>query len=293
MNPVGAAALPSVGVVVLTRGNRPAELDRALGSALAQQGVDVDVVCVGNGWDPVGLPAGVEGVHLPHNVGVGGRNAGVPVVRGDILFFLDDDAWFPEPDVLRSVVQLFAEHPRIGMVQTRLADPEAPAPRYWVPRLRKGDPRRSSTSMYVLEAAVGVRRSVFEQVGGWPERFQYAHEGIDLTWRVWNAGYLVWYDGGTVTCHPAIEPTRHDEYQELNGRNRVWLARRNLPAPVAAAYLAVWTPLEWWRARKIDGAWQAWRKGASRGWHEDPGDRSPMSWTTVWRMAVHGRPPII
>jgi GT2 family glycosyltransferase len=287
------SGLPSMGVVVLTRGNRPAELNRALTSALDQRGLSVDVVCIGNGWQPQELPDRVHSVHLPENIGVGGRNAGVPAVKGDILFFLDDDAWFPDPDVLADVARIFAEHPLIGMVQTRLADPASPAPRYWIPRLRKGDARRSSTSMYVLEAAVAVRRAVFEQVGGWPERFQYAHEGIDLTWRVWDAGYMVWYAGDPVTFHPAIQPTRHSEYQELNGRNRVWLARRNLPVPVAAAYLAVWTPIEWWRARRTPGAWQAWRRGAQRGWAEDPGSRSPMSWSTVWRMTTHGRPPII
>jgi len=47
------------GVVVLTMGKRPAELHAGVASILAQRDVEVDVVVVGNGWIPTGLPAQV------------------------------------------------------------------------------------------------------------------------------------------------------------------------------------------------------------------------------------------
>lgn len=289
-----APALPGVGVVILTRGNRPTELAAAVASVLAQRGTEVDLVVVGNGWQPTGLPDDVTTVHLPENVGVGGRNAGVPLVHGEVLFFLDDDAWLPASDALARLAAVFAEHDRIGMVQTRLVDPAEPtAPRYWVPRLRKGDPGRSSTVMYVLEAALAVRRQVFEAVGGFGTHFGYAHEGIDLTWRVWDQGYLVWYAGELVTCHPAILPTRHTEYQRLNARNRVWIARRNLPLPLIPAYLGVWGAVEWARVRHDPAAWATYRDGWREGWRTDPGARRPLRWRTVYEMARHGRPPVV
>ena len=285
---------PSVDVIILTRGNRPRELERAVDSARGQTGVTVSVIVVGNGWQPTGLPAAVRTVHLPDNVGVGGRNFGVPLGQGELLFFLDDDAWLPEPDTLARVAAAFAADPEVGMIQTRLVDPATPeAPRYWVPRLRKGDPQRSSTAMYVLEAAVAIRRTVFERVGGWAANFQYAHEGIEMAWRVWDTGHSVRYEGDIVTCHPAILPTRHDEYQRLNGRNRVWLARRNLPWVFAAPYLGVWSAVEWRRTRDERTAWRMWRQGWSEGWHSDPGDRRPISFKAAWQMARHGRPPVV
>src|SRR5690349_25034338 len=86
-------ALPLVGVVVLTQGTRPDDLGAGLDAVLAQTGVSTDVVVVGNGWEPTGLPDGVRGVALPENLGIpAGRNAGAPHVEGDLLFFLDDDA---------------------------------------------------------------------------------------------------------------------------------------------------------------------------------------------------------
>ena len=93
--------VPHFGVVVLTMGQRPEDLRRGLESVLAQEGVTTDIVVVGNGWVPDGLPNGVRGHALPENVGIpAGRNAGVPQVSGDLLFFLDDDASLDRVDTL-------------------------------------------------------------------------------------------------------------------------------------------------------------------------------------------------
>ena len=46
----------TIGVVILTMGTRPHELSRAIDSVLAQRDVDLDVVVVGNGWQPEGVP---------------------------------------------------------------------------------------------------------------------------------------------------------------------------------------------------------------------------------------------
>ena len=53
-------ALPTVGVVSLSQGTRPDDLNRGLASLAAQTGVDLDIVVVGNAWKPVGLPPGVR-----------------------------------------------------------------------------------------------------------------------------------------------------------------------------------------------------------------------------------------
>lgn len=40
-----------------------------------------------------------------------------------------------------------------------------------------------------------LRRSVFDAAGGWPGTFFYAHEGIELAWRVWDQDMRTEYHG--------------------------------------------------------------------------------------------------
>jgi GT2 family glycosyltransferase len=170
-------------VVVLTMGNRPAELKRAVDSALAQKGVDVEVVLVGNGADvPGSWPPAVHVLHLPENVGIpAGRNRGVEASTGDLILFLDDDGWYESTDLGRHLVEEFTADPKLGIVSFRVRDPEGgPGERRHVPRLRAGDPLRSSEVTTFLGGACAMRRAAFDAAGGLPEDFFYAHEETDL-----------------------------------------------------------------------------------------------------------------
>jgi GT2 family glycosyltransferase len=288
-------ALPHVGVVVLSQGRRPDGLAASLASVLRQEGVVLDVVVVGNGWRPEGLPAGVRGVHLPENLGIpAGRNAGVPHVDGRTLFFLDDDETVPSAAFLVDALALMRREGDVALIQPRIVDPTGAAtPRRWIPRIRKGDPARSSAVFSVLEGAVVVRRDAFEAAGGWAGEFFYAHEGIELAWRVWDQGLRAWYAGELVAHHPAVAPTRHAEYHRLNARNRVWLARRNLPLPLVPVYVGSWTAVQVLRSARGRDGLGTWFRGWREGWTSSPGERRPMSWRTVARMARGGRPPVI
>jgi GT2 family glycosyltransferase len=285
--------MTAFGCVVLTQGKRPAELAAALSSLRGQRGVDVDVAVVGNGWEPTGLPDGVRGVFLEEDVGIpGGRNAGVPAVRGELLFFLDDDARLDGPDALARVAERMT--PDVGLLQLRVRGdgPGAP-PRDWVPRLRVGDPTRSSDVTAVWEGAVAMPRAVFERVGGWPGEFRYAHEGIDLAWRVMDAGFRVLYAGDVAAVHPVYATAPHDYSAYHGARNRVWLARRHLPWPLAVLYvlgfMARTLPLMMSRPPRMRAAARGYRDGM-RG---PCGPRRPLRVNTLWRMTKAGRPPLL
>jgi GT2 family glycosyltransferase len=281
------------GCVVLTMGKRPAELGAAVGSLLSQRGVEVDVAVVGNGWAPTGLPDGVKTVALDENVGIpAGRNAGVGAVRGELLFFLDDDARLASPDALERVAARMT--PDVGLLQLRVA-PSTPGvpPRDWVPRLRVGDPARSSDVTAVWEGAVAMPRSVFERVGGWPDQFRFAHEGIDLAWRVLDTGKRVVYAGDIAAMHPVYKTAPHDYSAYHGARNRVWLARRHLPLPLAVLYVLSFAlrtaPLLWRSRAKLREAARGYRDGL----REPCGRRRPLRAKTLWRMSRAGRPPIL
>lgn len=288
---------PRVGVVVLTQGTRPDDLAAGLAAILAQRDVTMDVVVVGNGWQPTGLPAGVRGVALPENLGIpAGRNAGVPHVTGEFLFFLDDDAKPATDDYVAGAVAMFDADPQLGLIHPRVDSTEGSAPTRWIPRVRKGDPKRSSPAFVLWEGGTVMRRDVFEMVGGWPEVYRYAHEGIEFTWRIWDHGYKVWYAGDLACVHPPINPARHETYFRFNARHRVWIARRNLRWPFTYLYVGTWTLVQILRSvrtREDRATLKPWFAGWWEGWRVDPGGRVPLKWSTIWTMTRLGRPPVV
>ncbi|MFC9327949.1 glycosyltransferase family 2 protein [Kitasatospora sp. NPDC057015] len=288
-----------LGAVIITMGNRPAELTALIDSVLAQQGPAVELAVVGQGAALPPLPAGVRSVELPENVGIpGGRNVGIELFGPngrdvDAVLFLDDDGRLPGTDSARLLREAFAADPELGIVSFRIADPDTGVTqRRHVPRLRASDPLRSSRVTTFLGGASAVRCTVFEQAGQLPAEFFYAHEETDLAWRALDAGWSIDYRADVVLHHPTTSPARHATFFHNVARNRVWLARRNLPALLVPLYLGTWFLLTLAR-RPSPEALRAWLGGFRAGWREPCGERRPMRWRTVWRLTRLGRPPVI
>ena len=284
---------PMIGVVVLTMNDRPDEFPIAMDSLLSQEDIDLDVVVVGNGCAPAQVSGAVRTVELPTNLGIPeGRNVGAANVKGDLLFFFDNDAVLPSRDILSRLAAEFTRDPRRAYVQPRIADPQTGVTmRRWVPRLRASDPDRGGTVTVMAEGVVMIRRDAFDAVSGWPGHFFLFHEGIDLAWRLWNHGYTGHYAPDILVHHPATQPTRHELFYRLNARNRVWLARRNLPTPLIPLNLATWLLMTLWRTRRCS-ALRVTLAGLIEGMRGGHGVRSPMRWSTVLRLTRAGRPPI-
>jgi GT2 family glycosyltransferase len=275
-------------------GKRPQELQRALTSLKSQQGVTLDVVIVGNGWNPAEQFPTEKTLHLPENLGIpAGRNAGVAKVAGEYLFFLDDDAYLDDSHTLSSLIEKLKAHHEWGLIQPRVV-PEGAGeiPNRWVPRLRVGNPLESSPATTLWEGAVILRRHLFDEIGGWPENFFYAHEGIELVWQVYNHGFIGWYAADVTVRHPVINPTRHLDFYRLNARNRVWLAKRNLPFPISFIYVSAWTIISIIRMRKLSSL-VAWLDGFLNGIFVSAGKKQKLSWRALLALGRAGRFPII
>lgn len=291
----GEPATVSVSCIILTQGDRPKELARAIDSLRAQHGEPVEVVVVANGAGVADPPAGVGLVSLDENVGVpGGRNAGVAASTGDLVMFLDDDGWLPDRGTADRLRTAFAARPSLGIVSFRIVDPDTGrTQRRHVPRVRVGDPERSSDVTTFLGGACAIRRTVLSACGSLPEAFFYSHEETDLAWRALDAGFDITYDAGAIMYHAGGDPAaRHEQFYLNNARNRVWLARRRLPAVLVPVYLGNWMVITVLRLRSATPL-RIWFRGFAEGWRSFPGPRDPIRWRTVWRMARLGRPPVV
>lgn len=285
---------PTIGVVILTMGDRSQELRTLLASITAQEGDPAAVVVVGQGTR---LPPGVPGVELPENVGIpGGRNEGVRRLRQlggvDVVLVLDDDGFLPRADTLDLVREAFARDPRLGIVAFRIVDEHGVTQRRHVPRLGASDPLRSGPVTTYLGGAHAIRAQVIDDVGEFPTPFFYAHEEADFAWRALDAGWGIEYRADAVLRHPRTEPARHAVYYRNTGRNRVWLARRRLPAVLVPVHLATWAVYTLTQRHPLPGL-RAWWAGFFEGIRVPCPPRRPIKWRTVWRMTRLGRPPVI
>ena len=287
------------GCVVLTMGKRPEELRSAVDSLIAQEDVKLDIIIVGNGWDPKTEFPNSKTLFLTENLGIpAGRNAGAKEVAGKYLFFLDDDVLLFDRKTLSKMKELMLARPEIALTQPRviaLTDGQK-TPARWVPRLRVGDEGSSSVATSLWEGATAIEREVFDDIGGWPAPFFYAHEGIELVWRVLDHGRLPWYAANIEVKHPVINPARHEYYFFLNARNRVWLAKRNLRFPFNFLYPLTWIVISLIRIRGIK-ARRSWLSGLIKGILTSSSDgdakTKKLRWRTHWLLARYGRPPII
>jgi GT2 family glycosyltransferase len=284
-----------ISCVVLTTGERPAEFDAALDSVRRQRDVEVELVVVRNVAGPARPPVdegGIRWLAPGENLGIpGGRNLGVEHCTGDLVLFLDDDGLLAGPDVLARAGAMFAVDPSLAVVTMRIVDPDTgETQRRHVPRVRVGDPARSSWVTSFLGGASIVRRSAFEEVGGYPADFFYAHEETSVGWRLIDRGYRIRYAADLVMHHPGFPPARHGRYHHLSARNRVLLVRMHLPLPVAVLHLVVWAAATVVRQRTgFAASWQ----GLVEGLRAQDVERRPIRWRTVWRLARYGRPPIL
>ena len=278
--------------VILTQGDRPDELDRAIDSIGPGDGADVLVVVNADESATAPTRDDVRVIVTGTNLGVpGGRDLGVANTDAPVIGFLDDDAELASPDAHARILAAFDDNPDLAAVPLRIVDEEGDAARRHVPRVGTRGEATGGPVATFLGGASAIRRSAYEQAGGyWPE-LVYAHEELDLSWRLHDAGWSVVYLADVVVEHPRLPISRHADGWLRTGRNRVMVARRNLPWVLALPHVLIWLGLGLRRTpdRTCRSAyWNGWRQG----WRE-PVERRPIGWRTIWRLARAGRPPII
>lgn len=283
--------------VVVTMGTRPRELAALLESLATQKTPPSRIVVVGQGTRLSILPPGVEGIELPANVGLpAGRNVGLARLRThgdiDVVMYLDDDGLLPDPETADKVRDAFLADPALGIISFRIADESGVTQRRHVPRLSARDPLRASRVTTFLGGGNAVRMTVADQTGDWPDVFFWAHEETDVAWRALDAGWRIDYRPDILLQHPRTSPDRHPLFYRMNARNRVWLARRHLPAVLVPIYVGVWVLVTLVRRPPVAGL-RAWIGGFVEGCRSPCGPRRPIRWRTVWTMTRLGRPPIV
>ncbi|KIQ65053.1 glycosyl transferase [Kitasatospora griseola] len=289
---------PRIGVVIVTMGNRPRELAALLDSVDRQCLPAQRVVLVGSACPLTDVDRpGLQKLPLADNPGCpGARNVGLRALLDagdvDVVVELDDDGLLIADDVFRRVAERYAAEPQLGIVAFRIADEHGETQRRHVPRLRASDPMRAGLVTAFLGGGHALSVPMLRRTGLWAGEFRFGHEETDLAWRALDDGWTIQYDPQVVLQHPKTSPARHAVYFRYTARNRVWLAKRRLPAPLVPLYLATWLLLTLVRTRSLPGL-ASWFAGFAEGLRTSCPPRRPMRWRTVWHLTRLGRPPLI
>ena len=188
-----AASIPEVSVILPVY-NREACVERAVRSVLAQTYRSFELIVVDDGstdgtrrvLDRFGSTIRI--VEQPHSGAYAARNHGARVARAKLLAFADsDDAWLPH--LLAREVPLMGR-PEVGLVfgdAVHVTSPEPNAGRRGLTCFHVSPPRRGRVAAqfawanFVPTCAALVRRSCFEEVGGFTEASELSSD------------YLTWY----------------------------------------------------------------------------------------------------
>ena len=208
-------------------------------------------------------------VIAPENLGVSrGRNYAISLSRAPILFFLDDDALIRNNDALRYIlpifgVQAFSASGEVllpGAVELSAAEGDRPVgiaafKIYYAstgemqvnafPHKRFAERKdwHHFDTAYFSGAAHAIRRSVFEEVGVYPENFFYGMEEYDLSYRALNAGFSIRYDDRIVILHKESPAGRLTPKDKLRGMwvNKSKVAWKYLPLPYFVTTALLWS----------------------------------------------------
>jgi GT2 family glycosyltransferase len=275
-------ARPRVSAVVLAY--RPERwLGRCVEALLASTGIDVDVVLVDNGGTEGGVDRlrgtpGVTVVGEGRNLGFsGGCNLGASFAKGEFLALVNGDL-VVDADALGRLVAV-AARPEVGIAagSVRLGDNPSRLNTAgneihflgfsWVGGFGELAAVRAIDRDVAgaMGALMLMRRSVWDDLGGFAEEYFAFHEDAELSWRCWQRGLRVHYVPDAVGLH-RYEFDREPRKVYLAERNRLmfvltcWDARTlALLAPlflameVAVALAAVRGG--WWRAKIAGWSW--------------------------------------
>ena len=176
----------------------------------------------------------IKVIALNENLGFGRAcNIGVAASNSSFFVFLNPDA-VASPDALKTLVMFLEKHPRAGIVGARLIDPlgrplqsmgERPSliglmldkPMAWVAKhvghrgvlrvligkmsVKFRLPSDPEPVPWVSGAALCCRRSTWDAIGGFDEKFFLYYEDVDLCLRASQAGWEVWHTPEAVVSH--------------------------------------------------------------------------------------------
>ena len=240
-----------VTVALVTR-NRKAELRRALESVMAQDAVAEIVIVDDGSTDGTAemireeFPAvRFHRFEQPAGPAVS-RNRATALSTGDIVVYLDDDAYFPSAATVAQTLADF-DHPRVAVVAIPFADMLNTT---WIQRHHPPSDDEIWVLPTFIGAAYAARREALTLVGGYRSQFEFSGEEADLSLRLLADGYVTRQGRADAAVHEPSSVRSKDRMAVLGRRNEIVWVWSSFPAPWHLVYVAGYAlKAIWWGFR--------------------------------------------
>jgi O-antigen biosynthesis protein len=217
-------------------------------------------------------------IESPHRGLSHARNLGIARAQGEIVAFLDDDA-YPDSDWLHYLALGFREERNAGVGGPNLPPREgrlvpdcvAAAP---------GGPIHVLVSDREAEHVPGCnmafRRSALEEIGGFDERFRTAGDDVDVCWRLQKAGRTLGFSAGAFVMHRRRDSVRRYLTQQHGYGRAEALLERKWPTHYNRAGASRWSgriyerPAQGGARRRPQVRYGTWGSGLFQSVYDPP-----------------------
>lgn len=137
---------------------------------------------------------GVKWTPGKRNGPAGNRNSGAKIANGEWLIFIDDDC-IPVPSFLLHYEQAITSNEQSCVFEGRIfPDRER---KTWA----EGCPENSSGGM-LWTSNLCIKKNLFDQLGGFDERFRIAYEDVEFAHRLKQRKIKTLFVSNAAVCHP-------------------------------------------------------------------------------------------
>lgn len=183
---------------------------------------------------------------MNENLGVsGGRNFGLKKAKGDIIIEIDDDAEFESIHAIRNARQILKKHKNIGIIAfSILKNKNMDFRREEFPFFNKMKKLNNPLTecAWFIGAGHAFRKEIFDKVNYYNDFYPYGQEEIDLSIRVKDSGYDIFYAKDIKVFHNKTDDARYIppiDVAGLNLKNRIKVAMLNLNFLSVLSYIFI------------------------------------------------------